>query len=62
MNPFQYVNPRTVDSAIAEVAEQGRFLAGGIDVLGEMKEYITQPRRLINVKDLPGMREIAWGK
>ena len=32
MNPFQYVAPRTVDSAVAEVADEGRFLAGGIDV------------------------------
>jgi xanthine dehydrogenase YagS FAD-binding subunit len=62
MNPFEYVNPRTVDSAVAEVADKGRFLAGGIDVLGEMKEYIAQPRRLVNVKELPGTRDIARGK
>ena len=62
MNPFQYVNPRTADSAVAEVADKGRFLAGGIDVLGEMKEYIAQPRRLVNVKELPGTRDIARGK
>jgi xanthine dehydrogenase YagS FAD-binding subunit len=62
VNPFQYVSPRTADSAVAEVADQGRFLAGGIDVLGEMKEYIAQPRRLINVKDLPGMSEMDRGK
>ena len=62
MNPFEYVNPRTVNSAVAEVAEEGRFLAGGIDVLGEMKEYIVQPRRLVNVKELPGTRDITPGK
>jgi xanthine dehydrogenase YagS FAD-binding subunit len=62
MNPFQYVNAHTADSAVAEVADQGRFLAGGIDVLGEMKEYIARPLRLVNVKDLPGTREIARGK
>jgi xanthine dehydrogenase YagS FAD-binding subunit len=62
MNPFEYVNPRTVNGAVAEVAGQGRFLAGGIDLLGEMKEYIAQPRRLVNVKELPGLREIVRGK
>jgi xanthine dehydrogenase YagS FAD-binding subunit len=62
MNPFQYVNPRTVNSAVAEVADEGRFLAGGIDVLGEMKEYIVQPRRLVNVKELTGTRDITPGK
>ena len=62
MNPFEYVNPRTVNSAVAEVADMGCFFAGGIDVLGEMKEYIAQPRRLVNVKELPGLREITHGK
>ncbi|HUI05767.1 MAG TPA: FAD binding domain-containing protein [Verrucomicrobiae bacterium] len=62
MNPFAYVNPRTVNSAVAEVADNGRFLAGGIDLLGEMKEYIAQPRRLVNVKDLPAMHDITRGK
>jgi len=62
MNPFEYVNPRTVNSAVAEVADQGRFLAGGIDLLGEMKEYIAQPRRLVNVKDLPAVRDFTRGK
>jgi xanthine dehydrogenase YagS FAD-binding subunit len=62
VNPFEYVNPRTADSAIAEVADKGRFLAGGIDVLGEMKESIAQPRRLVNVKELPGTRDITRGK
>ena len=59
MNPFEYVNPRTVNSAVAEVADKGCFLAGGIDVLGEMKEYIAQPRRLVNVKELPGLDQIV---
>jgi xanthine dehydrogenase YagS FAD-binding subunit len=62
VNPFQYVSPRSVDSAVAEVADKGRFLAGGIDVLGEMKEYIAQPRRLVNVKELPGTRDVTRGK
>ena len=62
MNPFEYVNPRTVNSAVAEVANKGCFFAGGIDVLGEMKEYIAQPRRLVNVKELPGLGDITRGK
>jgi xanthine dehydrogenase YagS FAD-binding subunit len=62
MNPFQYVSPRTTDSAISLVADQGRFLAGGIDLLGEMKDYIANPKVLVNVKDLPASREITPGK
>lgn len=62
MNPFQYVTPHSVDSAVSLVADKGRFLAGGIDVLGEMKEYIASPRLLVNVKDLPATRGITPGK
>lgn len=62
MNSFQFVTPRTVDSAVSLVANQGRFLGGGIDVLGEMKEYISSPKVLVNVKDLPATREITQGK
>jgi xanthine dehydrogenase YagS FAD-binding subunit len=62
MNPFQYVSPRTVDSAVSLASDKGRFLAGGIDLLGEMKEYIASPRVLVNVKDLPATHDITPGK
>jgi xanthine dehydrogenase YagS FAD-binding subunit len=62
MNPFQYVSPRAVDTAVSLAADRGRFLAGGIDVLGEMKEYIASPAVLVNVKDLPATRDITPGK
>jgi len=62
MNSFQYVNARTTDTAISEAGNQGRFLAGGIDLLGEMKEYIAQPRQVVNIKELPGTREVTRGK
>jgi xanthine dehydrogenase YagS FAD-binding subunit len=62
VNQFQYVSPRSVDGAVAEVADKGCFLAGGIDILGEMKDYIAQPRRLVNVKELPATRDITRGK
>jgi len=62
MNPFQYVSPRTVESAVSLAAGRGRFFAGGIDVLGEMKEYIASPLVLVNVKELPATRDITSGK
>ncbi|HVM62033.1 MAG TPA: FAD binding domain-containing protein [Verrucomicrobiae bacterium] len=62
MNPFQYASPHSVDGAISQAGDHGRFFAGGIDVLGEMKEYIASPRVLVNVKDLPGTRDISAGK
>jgi len=62
MNPFQYISPHTVDSAVSLVTDHGRFLAGGNDLLGEMKEYIASPKLLVNVKGLPGTRDITSGK
>jgi xanthine dehydrogenase YagS FAD-binding subunit len=61
MNSFQYVSPHTVDNAVSLVTDHGRFLAGGIDVLGEMKECIASPKLLVNVKDLPATRDITAG-
>ena len=52
MNPFRYVTARTPDDAIGLVGEKGRYLAGGIDLLGEMKDYIVSPDVLVNVKGI----------
>lgn len=62
MNSFEYVSPRTVDGAISRVTDRGRFFAGGIDILGEMKEYIASPQVLVSVKELPATHEIEPGK
>ena len=43
MNPFQYVTARTPDEAVSLIGKNGRYLAGGIDLLDEMKEYIVSP-------------------
>jgi xanthine dehydrogenase YagS FAD-binding subunit len=58
MNSFAYVTARTPESAVELVRDRGRFLAGGMDLLGELKESLSAPRTLVNVKALPGMSEI----
>lgn len=50
MNAFQYVSATTPDEAIGLIGKNGRYLAGGIDLLGEMKDYIVTPDVLVNVK------------
>ena len=55
MKPFAYVNAAGEKDAVAAlVPERGRALplAGGMDLLGLMKDYILQPDRLVNVKGL----------
>ena len=55
MKPFAYVNAAGEKDAIAALSpERGKFLplAGGMDLLALMKDYIAQPDRLVNVKGL----------
>jgi xanthine dehydrogenase YagS FAD-binding subunit len=55
---FAYVNAANQKDALAALAastSRGKILpiAGGMDLLGLMKDYIAQPDTLVNVKHLP---------
>jgi xanthine dehydrogenase YagS FAD-binding subunit len=50
---FAYVSPTNEKDAVAALApefEKALPLAGGQDLLARMKDYITQPDRIVNVK------------
>jgi xanthine dehydrogenase YagS FAD-binding subunit len=52
---FAYVNPTGEREALAALGtERGKFLplAGGMDLIALMKDYIAQPERIVNVKNL----------
>jgi xanthine dehydrogenase YagS FAD-binding subunit len=59
MKAFAYVVAQTPESAVELVRNQGRFIAGGIDLLGELKEYLAEPKTLVSVKLLPHTQEIT---
>lgn len=59
MNAFAYVSADSPRSAVTLVRGNARFLAGGVDLLGEMKEGIATPERLVNIKSIPGTRDIV---
>ena len=59
MNAFDYATALSADSAVGLVRDNGRFIAGGIDLLGEMKEGLAEPALLVNIKKLPGTREVV---
>ncbi len=61
MKAFQYLTATSPATAQEHVADKGRYLAGGIDLLGEMKEYISEPAVLVNIKSLPGLNRIEPG-
>lgn len=53
MKAFAYVNPTNEKEAVAALSpqfEQALPMGGGQDLLARMKDYITQPERIVNVK------------
>ena len=55
MKSFAYVNAANEKEAVGALSpERGKFLplAGGMDLLALMKDYVLQPERLVNVKNL----------
>jgi xanthine dehydrogenase YagS FAD-binding subunit len=58
MRNFEYARARSVHGAIQLSTPESRFLAGGIDLVGEMKEYIVNPRRVIDLKMIPDLDRI----
>ena len=56
MNAFEYVNPSNLQE-VPKLLSQKRdrksvVMAGGIDLLGEMKDNLISPTRLVNIKAL----------
>jgi xanthine dehydrogenase YagS FAD-binding subunit len=62
MKSFQYATAASAQGAHELLGANGRYIAGGIDLLGEMKEYIAEPAILVNVKALPVSNKIAPGE
>ncbi len=55
MKAFQYVSPANEREAVAALGpERGRTLpmAGGMDLLGLMKDYIVSPERVVSLRNL----------
>ena len=58
MKNFEYTKARSVDGAMQLSTSESRYLSGGIDLLGEMKEYIVSPKRVIDLKTIPDLDRI----
>ncbi len=65
MRAFEYVKPATVAEAVRELGRSwadAKILAGGIDLLGELKEGIIAPQRIVNIKGISGLRYIRFSE
>ena len=61
MNRFELAKASSVAEARSLRAEKsGSILkAGGIDVLDHLKEHLVEPPRVVDIKTLPGMKDIT---
>jgi xanthine dehydrogenase YagS FAD-binding subunit len=67
MKSFSLLQPKSVDEAIRLLdrarrpvpAGARKLLAGGQDLLTEMKEHLAEPDELVNLKSIPGLDRIA---
>src|ERR1041385_590119 len=58
MKAFEYTSPRDLKQAselLGDDYNRAKLLAGGIDLLSEMKERIIEPDRVVNLKSVPGL-------
>jgi len=60
MHNFEYVAASDLKTAVALLSEpDSELLAGGTDLLGEMKRGIRRPMRLVNIKTLEKLRRVS---
>jgi carbon-monoxide dehydrogenase medium subunit len=62
--PFEYACPATINEAVALLAGHGgeaKLLAGGQSLMPMMAFRIAQPSLLVDLRKLPGLKEIKIG-
>ncbi|MGD9536757.1 MAG: xanthine dehydrogenase family protein subunit M [Alphaproteobacteria bacterium] len=61
---MRYEAPETLDAAVALLRESGhtRPLAGGTDLLVQLRAGVVEPELIVDLKKLPGLRTIAKEK
>lgn len=58
---FEYFNALTIDDAVtllSEYMEEARVIAGGVDLVGLMKNRVMTPKILVNIKSIPDLAYI----
>ena len=63
MHPFQFVAPRTLDAAIAAMASangQARALAGGSDLIDQIRVGRRTPSLVVDIKNIPEMQRLEY--
>jgi len=64
MGPFEYARPESETEAVEFLNEHGgntAVLAGGTDLLNLLKADLAAPDRVVDLKQVPSLREIILG-
>src|SRR5262252_2017201 len=61
MRPFDYASPKSTDQVPALLGKnwgEVEILAGGSDLLSLMKDEVTTPKRLVNIKGIQSLHGV----
>lgn len=61
MKRFDYVRPQTCAEASGEMENGAVYMAGGSDLLGELKQDILPkyPKKVVSLRDIPELKGVA---
>jgi xanthine dehydrogenase YagS FAD-binding subunit len=61
MNRFEWVNPTSIEQAVDLLGSGAALKAGGVDLMDLLKERLIEPKRLVNLRAVPGLDRIESG-
>ncbi len=62
MNEFEFATPKTVDEAVALMGDNARALAGGTDLIVQMREGRRKVGRVVDLKHIPELTRLVTEK
>lgn len=70
MHSFDILMPKSLEQAASllptdpgpsQSSQSARLLAGGQDLVGELKDHLATPKELVNLKAIDGLDQMEWG-
>src|SRR5688500_16813085 len=58
MNNFEWADATSAEEAVQLTAKGSAYKAGGMDMVGLMKERLVSPTRLVNLRTIPNLDQI----
>jgi len=60
MQAFEYASATKKEQIATLLGDDGAVLAGGTDLLALMKDDVVTPKRLVNIKQIEGLRGVSY--